>query len=95
MGDQGDSTLKITGILSQKFTPKTQGVRIEQLKKLRLTGRVSQTMGRQRNNPQMKGKGEVSDTMLNEKESSQLSDFEFKELVMRKLNELTQNYQKL
>ena len=28
------------------------------------------------------------------KEASQLSDSEFKELVMRKLNELTQNYQK-
>ena len=52
-------------------------------------------MGRQRNNPQMKGKGEVSETMLNEKEASQLSDTEFKELVMRKLNELKQNYQKL
>ena len=43
----------------------------------------------------MKGKEEISEIMLNEKESSQLSDFEFKELVMRKLNELTQNYQKL
>ena len=52
-------------------------------------------MDRQRNNPQMKGKEEVSETMLNEKEASQLSDAEFKELVMRKLNELTQNYQKL
>ena len=52
-------------------------------------------MGRQRNNPKMKGKGEVSETMLNEIEASQLSDTEFKELVMRKLNELTQNYQKL
>ena len=43
----------------------------------------------------MKGKGEVSEKMLNEKEASQLSDTEFKELVVRKLNELTQNYQKL
>ena len=33
--------------------------------------------------------------MLNGKEASQLSDSEFKELVMRKLNELKQNYQKL
>ena len=33
--------------------------------------------------------------MLNEKEASQLSDTEFKELVIRKLTELTQNYQKL
>ena len=43
----------------------------------------------------MKGNGEVSETMLNEKQASQLSDNEFKELVMRKLNGLTQNYQKL
>ena len=42
----------------------------------------------------MKGKEEVSQTMLKEKESSQISD-EFKELVIRKLNELTENYQKL
>ena len=43
----------------------------------------------------MKGKGEVEETMLNEKEASQLSNNEFKELVIRKLNELTQNYQKV
>ena len=43
----------------------------------------------------MKGKEEVSEIMLNEKEASQLSVNEFKELVMRKLNELTQNYQKV
>ena len=43
----------------------------------------------------MKGKGEVSETMLNEKEASKLSDIEFKALVIRKLSELTQNYQKL
>ena len=52
-------------------------------------------MGRKRNNPQMKGKEEASETMINEKEASQLSDDEFKKLVIRKLNELTQNYQKL
>ena len=46
-------------------------------------------MGRQKNNPQMKGKEEVSERMLTEKEASQLSDSEFKELVMRKLIELT------
>ena len=33
--------------------------------------------------------------MLDEKEASQQSDIEFKELVIRKLNELTENYQKL
>ena len=43
----------------------------------------------------MKGKGEASERMLNGKEASQLSDIEFKELVIRKLHELTQIYQKL
>ena len=33
--------------------------------------------------------------MLNEVEASQLSDTEFKKLVIRKPNELTENYQKL
>ena len=52
-------------------------------------------MGRQRNSPQITGKEEVSERTLNETEVSQLSDIEFKALVIRKLNELTQNYQKL
>ena len=52
-------------------------------------------MGRQRNNPQMKGKEEASETMLTEKEASQLSDTEFKAMVIKKLTELTENYQKL
>ena len=51
-------------------------------------------MGRQRNNPQMKGKEEASERMLNEIEASQLSHTEFKSIVTRKLNELTENYQK-
>ena len=33
--------------------------------------------------------------MLNEIEASQLSDNQFKAMVIRKLNELTENYQKL
>ena len=55
-------------------------------------------MGRQRNNPQMKGKEEASKRMLYEIEASQLSDTEFKAMVSRKLTqltELTENYQKL
>ena len=46
-------------------------------------------MGRQRNNPQMKGKEEASERMPNEIEAGQLSDIEFKALVIKKLNELT------
>ena len=52
-------------------------------------------MRRQRNNPQMKRKGEESERMLTEKEASQLSDIEFKAMVIRKVNDLTENYQKL
>ena len=41
--------LNPTGNLPYKFIPSTQGVKTEQLKKQRLTRRVSQTMGRKRN----------------------------------------------
>ena len=43
----------------------------------------------------MKGKEEGSERMVTKKEESQLSDTEFKAMVMRKLPELTENYQKL
>ena len=52
-------------------------------------------MGTQRNEPQVKGKEEASETMLNEIEASQLSDIEFKAMVIRIPIELTENYQKL
>ena len=38
----------------------------------------------------MKGKEEVSERMLTEKEASQLSDTEFKAMVLRKLTELSE-----
>ena len=43
----------------------------------------------------MKVKEEASERMLTEKEASQVSDTEFKAMVIRKLNEVTENYQKL
>ena len=46
----------------------------------------------------MKGKEEGSERMLTEKEATQLTDTEFKVMVIRKiteLSELTENYQKL
>ena len=52
-------------------------------------------MGRQRNNPQMKGKEEALERILNEIEASQWSDIEFKTMVIRKLNELRDNDRKL
>ena len=42
----------------------------------------------------MKGKKEDSERMLNEIQASQLSETEFKAMVIRKLTELTENYQK-
>ena len=50
-------------------------------------------MGRQRNNPQSKGKEESSERMLNEIGASQISVIEFKAMVIRKHNELGVNYQ--
>ena len=43
----------------------------------------------------MKRKEQASEKMLNEIEASQLSDTEFKAMVIRKLTELTENYKKL
>ena len=42
----------------------------------------------------MKGKEKTSERMLKEIEVSQLSDIKFKVMVIRKLNELTENYHK-
>ena len=52
-------------------------------------------MGKQRNNPQIKGKEEDPERMLTKKEATQLPDTEFRAIVMRKLTELTENDQKL
>ena len=43
----------------------------------------------------MKGKEEPSEKMVNEIETSQLSDTEFKAIVIRRHTELTENYQNL
>ena len=43
----------------------------------------------------MKGKEEASERMLTEIEASQQPDIEFKTMVIRKLTELIENYQKL
>ena len=55
-------------------------------------------MGTQRNKQQRKGKEEASKTLPKEIEASQLSDIEFKAMVIRKLTEtteLTENYKNL
>ena len=82
--------MSLVGLLPQKFTPQTQVVKTDKFKKEKQTRTVSQ-----RNNTQMKGKEDNSERVLNEIEESQLSDTEFKTMVIRKLHELTQIYQKL
>ena len=47
---------------------------MDQLKKQKQIRRVSQMLGRQKNNPQLKGKEEFSERVLNEMEASQLPD---------------------
>ena len=49
-------------------------------------------MGRQRNNPHSKGKGESPEKELNEIETSNLSDIELKIMVIRMLKEFSENY---
>ena len=49
-------------------------------------------MGRQRNNFQMNGKEEVSETMLNEKEASQLLGIEFKQWLSGSSQRIAKNY---
>ena len=94
-GNQGDCTTESHRPPTIEVHTINPRVRTDQFKKQRLTRRISQTMGRQRNNSQMKGKEEVSERMLNEIHASRLSDIEFKAMVIRKLNEVTENYQKL
>ena len=52
-------------------------------------------MGRQRNSLQLKRKEESPEILLSEIEASELSETEFKILVKRKLNELTENYKEI
>ena len=52
-------------------------------------------MGQQRNNPQMREKEEPQEKELIEIEASNLSDMEFKVMVIRMLKELSENYKEL
>ena len=51
-------------------------------------------MGRQRKNLQSKGMEESPVKELNEIEASNLSDIEFKKMIIRMLKELSDNYKK-
>ena len=49
--------------------------------------------GIRRNNPQLNGKEGSSERVLNEIEVTKLLDIEIKTMLIRKLNELSENYQ--
>ena len=52
-------------------------------------------MKRQRNNPQQKGRKEFPERVPSEIEASDLSDTEFKIMVIMMLKELNENYKEL
>ena len=52
-------------------------------------------MGKWRNNPLKKEKGQISRKRLNEIEANDLSDIEFKVVIIRMLKELSENYKEL
>ena len=52
-------------------------------------------MGRQRNRPQIKAKEKSPETELNEMEANNLSDIEFKVMVIRITMEHSENYKEL
>ena len=52
-------------------------------------------MGKQRNNPQSKGKGKSPEKELNEIEASHSSDIEFKVMIIGMLMELSENCKEL
>ena len=52
-------------------------------------------MGRHRNNPQMKEMKEYPEKELSKIEASNFSDIEFKIIVIKILNELSENYKEL
>ena len=73
-GDQGNFTAESHRSPTIEFHTTNSGSQNRSIKKLKQTRRVSQIMGRQRNNPQMKGKEESSERVLNEIEASQRSE---------------------
>ena len=71
------------------------GVKTVQFKNQKQTRRVSPQNGKTKKQLQTKIKQEFPERVLNGIEASKLSDIEFKTMVIMKLNELTENYQKL
>ena len=81
-------------ILAYKFNHKLRESEEINLKRRGRQEDSHKKMERQRNNSQMEGKEESSERMLNKIQTSQLSDIEFKTIVIMKRHELIENYQK-
>ena len=94
-GDQGDCTTESHRYSTTEVYTKNPGGQNRVTQEAEVNRKNLTNNGKTKKQTKMKGKEEVSETMLNEKKEIQLSDIEFKALVIRKCNELTENYQKL
>ena len=94
-GDQGDCTTES----HRNPTIEVHNKKGRESKQINLRSRTKQEespkMGRKRNKPQLKGKKEAPERVLDETEASKLSDIEFKTMVIRKLNDFSENYREL
>ena len=87
--------MDLTGLLPQKFTPQIQGVRQINVRSRGKQEESHKQWEDKETTPNQKERRNSQKKVLNEKEASQLSDIEFKTMVIRKFNELTENCQKL
>ena len=90
-GDQSDYTPEAQGNPTTEGHPTKTGVKGDQSNMQKQT-KESPKIGKQRNNLQSKGKGESPEKEKRRIEASNLSDIEFKVMVIRILKELRENY---
>ena len=94
-GDQGDSTNESHQVFYHRsLHHKSRGSEEINLRAEANRKNLKNSMKINKQSPHERKGGSLR-KMLSEKEANQLSDVEFKELFIRKLNELTENYQKL
>ena len=91
-GDQGDCNTKSHRYSITEVYTINQEVRADKFKRQRLTRSLTNN-GKTKKQSTNERKG--GSLRKNDHRSSQLSDIEFKAMVIRKLNEITENYQQL
>ena len=85
--------LSPTGILLQKATH--EDMESKQIYLIIINKQKEPPKMRRQRNPQSKGKEESPERVLSETEASNLSDIEFKVIIIRMLKELSENYKEL